>query len=307
MREIYFKSFVTPFYKAYLGFFILVSVILGVFMELKQHLMIAEKIMKTPTWFGLLIFSFIFYTFLQLRFQIKLIQDPKYLIFQKLSFLSFSKFSKDFISVWLVNHTLILLYSLIISFVGLKIGNWEKVVSLWISLFISGFASLYFSYKTLQKYYPEKHFYRSQIIHIKPYFLWFSFHLKENRPLLLLAVKTTSLFVLSGFFYSYFSGGYDSRWLAFGLLVSSYFHYPIWLEKVEFGEYQLNIFKNLPRTFIKKFAQEFFAIMVIAIPELLLLFYQGGGIKSKIDHFSLIFFWTTLNLGIYAMCLLNKE
>ncbi|MEN2281439.1 hypothetical protein AAGF08_04810 [Algoriphagus sp. SE2] len=307
MREVYFKSFVSPFYKAYLGFFILVFLILGVFMELKQHLMIAEKIMQIQSWFGMLIFSFILYSFLHLRFQIKLLQDPSYWIFQKLSFLPFSKFSKDFISIWFTNHTLILLYSLIISYVGIKNGAWDKVVFLWISILILTLVTLYSTYKTLHRYYPEKRIHQTRIIRIKPYFLWFSFHLKENRPLLLLAVKITSLILLNGFFYSYFSGGYDMRWLAFGLLISSYFHYPIWQEKVEFSEYQLYVFKNLPRTFRTKLFQEFSTMTVLVLPELLLLFYQGRGITSIGNQFSLSFFWVTLQLGIYGLCIFDKK
>jgi len=239
MREIYLKSFVSPFYKAYLGFFILATVILGVFMEMKQHLMIAERIMQSQTWFFVIIFSFIFYSFLQLRFQIKLLQIPSYHIFQKLSFLSFSNFARRFFSVWLSNHGLILLYSLLLTYVGLKAGAWEKVAFNWFSLFLMSYASMFFSYKTVQKFYPEKRIHRSWTRITKPYFLWFPFHLKENRPLLFLTVKATSLFLLSGFFYSYFSGGYDTRWLAFGLLVCTYVNYPIWVEKVEFGEEQL--------------------------------------------------------------------
>ena len=205
MREVYFKSFVSSFYKAYLGFFILVTLILGVFMELKQHFLIAEKIMQFNSWFAMLISSFILYSFLHFRFQIKLLQDPSYRVFQKLSFLPFSKFSKDFISIWLANHTLILLYSLMISYVGIKNGAWDKVVFLWISILILNLVTLQLTYKKLHRYYPEKRIHQTRIIRIKPYFLWFSFHLKENRALLLLSVKVISLFLLNGFFYSYFS------------------------------------------------------------------------------------------------------
>lgn len=302
MREIYLKSFVYPFYKAYLGFFILATVILGVFMEMKQHLMIAERIMENPKWFAAVIFIFITYSFLQLRFQIKLLQDPSYGVFQKLSFLSFSNFLRRFFNVWLFNHALILLYSLLMTYVGLKVGAWEKVSFAWFSLFLIAYASMYFSYKTLHNFYPEKRINRSRIITTKPYFLWFLYHLKENRPLLLILIKAFSLLLLSAFFYSYYSGGYDSRWLAFGLLISCFVHYPIWLEKWEFGENKLYLFRNLPLEFRDKISLELLIFLTLTIPESALILFQGRGIENKIELIYLLIFWLGLNPGIFALC-----
>jgi hypothetical protein len=122
-----------------------------------------------------------------------------------------------------------------------------------------------------------------------------------------LAVKAISLFFLSGFFYSYYSGGYDVRWLAFGLLVCTYTHYPIWLEKVEFGEEQLYPFRNVPFPYAKKIGQEFLITLILIFPEILLLFYQGKSMENKIDQFSLIFLWLGMNLGIYALSIFTKE
>lgn len=263
--------------------------------------------MENNSWFAAVVFVFIIYSFLQLRFQIKLLQDPSYRVFQKLSLLSFWDFSKHLFSIWLANHALILLYSLLITYVGLKVGAWEKVSFVGLSLILIAYASLYFSYKTLQKFYPEKRVHRSRIILIKPYFLWFPFHLKDKKPLLFITVKATSLFFLSGFFYSYFSGGYDARWLAFGLLICSYFNYPLWLEKVEFGELQLYIFRNSPIPYFKKISQEFLIAIILIFPEILLLLYQGRLMRSNIEQFSLIGFWIGLNLGIYALCIFTKE
>ncbi len=307
MKEILFKSFVYPFYKAYLGFFILATLILGIFMELKQHLMIAERILQTSSWFATLIFCFIAYSFLQLRFQIKLLQSPEYRVFQKLSFLSYWDFLKHFFSIWLANHAMIFLYFVLLTFVGLKIGAWEKVFAAWFSLLFLGFGSNYFSYQTLQKFYPEMRIHRNRITFLKPYFSWFLAHLKENRPLLILTVKATSLFILSGFFYSYYSGGYDARWLAFGLLVSAYLHYPLWMEKVDFGERQLSIFRNLPLAFKDKFIRELQTLMSLIIPELLLILYQGRGIQNKTEQVSLLCFWIGIHLGIYSMCMYSKN
>ncbi|MBB6324703.1 hypothetical protein FHS59_000318 [Algoriphagus iocasae] len=302
MKEVLIKSFVYPFYKAYLGFFILITVVFGVFMEIKQHLMIAEKILEKNTWFLALLLSFLIYEILQARHIKKLSQDPRYRQFQKLSFLSFFDFARHFAPVWLANQGLILLYSLLLFYVGIPAGAWIQLSLLVLFLILSLWASLYYNYLIFSKFIPETRISSNRIFKKKPFSFWFLFHLKENRPLLLLLIKALSLFLLSGFFYSYFSGGYDSRWLAFGLLISCFAHYPIWLEKWEFGEKKLYLFRSLPLKFGHKFRLEFIVFTILTLPESILILYQGRGIESKFDLFCLLVFWFGLNPGLFALC-----
>ncbi|MBN3582793.1 hypothetical protein JYB64_10395 [Algoriphagus aestuarii] len=302
MKEILIKSFVYPFYKAYLGFFILVTVVLGVFMEIKQHLMLAEKILQNDKWFLALLFTFLTYQVFQTFYIKRLIHDPRYRSFQKLSFLGFGDFIRFFTPVWLANQGLILLYTLLLCYVGIPLQAWWQVSTLLLFLTISFGISLYFNFLNFREFHPEIRLSKNRIFTNKPYLLWFIFHLKENRPLLLLLIKALSLFLLSGFFYSYYSGGYDYRWLAFGLLVASFAQYPIWLERWEFGEGKLYYFRNLPMNFGYKFGREFLVFLILMLPELTLILYQGSGMDHKRELGYLLVFWIGLNPGIFALC-----
>lgn len=307
MGDFLIKSVVYPFYKAYLGFFILMVVVLGVFMELKQHVMIAKKVLENNHWFLGIMLAFVIYSIFQFRFQRKLLLNHKYQIFQKLSFLPFSAFSKHFLPVWASNHALLILYSILLSVVCFQIHSWPKLILVWGILAISLILSVFYTYQTLKGFYPEKLISRTRLIKVKPFFLWFPTHLKENRPLLLLGIKAFCLFLMSGFFYSYFLGGYDSRWLAFGLLVCAFINYPILLEKLEFTENQLYYFRNLPLSYAKKILREFLIFMILISPEILLLIYQGSALENRMDQFNLISFWMGLNFGLYALILFVKE
>ncbi|WP_153231833.1 hypothetical protein [Algoriphagus machipongonensis] len=107
---------------------------------------------------------------------------------------------------------------------------------------------------------------------------------------------------MSGFFYSFFAGKYDARWLAFGLLISCFIHYPIWLEKWEFGERKLYFFRNLPLRFMQKIRLELLTILMLTLPEIILILFHGRAIESNSSLIYLIFFWLGLHPGMNALC-----
>jgi hypothetical protein len=78
MRNLFIKAFVISFYKAFFGFFVLVFIVLGLLMEVSQHIMIGERILQHPIDFVSLLLVFLIYGWLQYRFHVKLIQGLKY-------------------------------------------------------------------------------------------------------------------------------------------------------------------------------------------------------------------------------------
>ncbi|EPR65533.1 hypothetical protein [Cyclobacterium qasimii] len=130
---------------------------------------------------------------------------------------------------------------------------------------------------------------------------WLIVHLKENRPLLLLASKIFLLILLQLFFYSYTTDTYDERWLQFGMLCAVFINFPIWLEKKEFEQGKLGYFLNLPRPFLRKAWLHFYSTLQILAPELLYLLIHFPDLSDVRQVLSLLLLLISLNLGLYAL------
>lgn len=301
MNELFFKSFVIPFYKAFLGFFILIILVFGVFMELKQHLMIAERLLQNTTGFYSILLIFLSFAIAQQRFQLRLMNDKRYRIFHHFGFLTWRQLAWSFLPVWVANHLLILLYGALLSFVAIGIDTCGKLVILWI--FIAGIflADLSTTYLKLKKPFPDYIRVRSRIFKKLKFQFWFLMHLREKRTLLILAVKLVSIILLNGFFYAFSTGSYDLRWLEFGLLCASFAHFPIWLDKHAFESDQLSYFHAMPLRFGWKLKQHSITIMLILLPEFMLLIYRFGSVKNLANLLFLLLLLQALNIGIYGL------
>lgn len=290
-----------------MGFFILITLVFGVFMEMKQHLMIAEKILEKPNWFISFLGLFLGYSIVQFRFQARLLQRPKYWIFSKLAFLSFPSYSKKLFPVWLTNHLFPLLYVILILYKGVLLGAWLHVSILVSFVSILSISYLFLSYFEVKKFKQKYEFSSKRINRNRSIVFWFYFHLKEQKPLLLILSKLLSIFILNGFFYTYQSGSYDQRWLLFGLLIIAFLHFPLWLEKAEFSAQKLSIFNNLPLTFGFKLKREYGTTLLLSFPEILLIFYQGRASFGLVNGFVLSILWLGLNLGIISLSSLRSH
>lgn len=307
MSDFYTKSFVIPFYKAFLGFFILVLLITCVFMEFRQHLLIAERIVENNfAYLGLVGFVLIFSLF-QIRFQLLLMNDSRYLIFHLLAFLDKKKFILVYLGIWTKTHALLLCYSFFFTYVSFNLGRIEKaflLVLLLFGVFVLDFMLLYFK---VQKPIPERTISKSILFPKIPFSIWFLKQLSKNRPFLLLGVKLVSLLLLSGFLISYQSGGYDWRWVAFGLLNSSFLHYPVWLEKVRFEQEELGWFLGLPRNLLAKILANFISLGILLIPEILLILLRYSFLDNPLESTHLALFFVGTNLGLYGLVIRQAE
>lgn len=307
MNELFFKSFVIPFHKAFLGFFILVILVFGVFMELKQHLMIAERLLQNSIGFYSVLIIFLGYALAQQRFQLRLLNDIRYRIFHQLAFLSWRQLSWNFLPVWLANHGLILLYTILLTYVGFEIGHMAKLPILW--LFLAGvfLTDITLIYSKLKRSFSDHIRVRSRMLKNLNFEFWFLIYLREKRTMLILGVKLVSIFLLNGFFYIFSSGGYDLRWLEFGLLCAAYAHFPIWLDKSGFESQQLTYFHNMPVSKGMKLRQHSTTMILILLPELALLIYKYGSKETLADLSYLLLLFIGLNMGIYGLIKLKKE
>ena len=156
-------------------------------------------------------------------------------------------------------------------------------------------------YFKLKKPFPERTRVRSAIFNNLSFEFWFLLHLRENRTLLILAVKIISIILLNGFFYIYSGGGYDLRWLEFGLLCPAFIHFPIWLEKETFESEQLSFFRNMPLSYSRKLGQHSVSILLILFPEFALLVYKFGANGNLTDLLFLLLLLISINMGIYGL------
>lgn len=301
MREIYIKSFVTPFYKAFLGFFVLVLLIVGVFMEYKQHVLVAERLLQNDFGYIALLLALLTYSFFQISFQITLLNEPKYRVFQNLAFLSKKDFLRFYFTQWISNNLLIWIYGLFLTFISFGLDASPKVLVLWITVLLIFAMGLVLLYLKVQKPIPERVIAASKLFPIVPYPFWFVTHLKTDRPLLLLGIKALSVLLLNGFLFSFSSGSYDLRWIQFGLLCSAYIHIPIWIDKVEFDQDQLAYFRNFPRSPSSKLRDHLINAGLLLFPEALIIFMKFGWVGLNLDLLILCGFWLALNLALFGL------
>ncbi|MFC3878652.1 hypothetical protein ACFOSV_00600 [Algoriphagus namhaensis] len=301
MREIYIKSFVASFYKAFLGFFVLVLLIVGVFMEYKQHVLVAERLLQSDFGYITILLALLTYSFFQIRFQLTLLNEPKYRVFQNLAFLSKKDFFIFYFTQWVSNNLLIWIYGLFLTFISFGLGASYKVLVLWSTLLLIFAIGLILIYQKVQKPIPERVIRVSKLFPIVPYPFWFLTHLKTDRPLLLLGIKALSILLLNAFLFSFSSGSYDLRWVQFGLLCSAYIHIPIWMDKVEFDQDRLAFFRNYPRPISSKLRDHLINAGVLLFPEVLILLMKFGWGGLSLDLIILCGFWLALNLALYGL------
>lgn len=276
-------------------------------MEFKQHVLLAERVLENDKFFLGVLGAFLIFGIFQERYQLNLMNESRYRIFHSLAFFSVPKLLKIQLSIWTKTHALLLIYAVFLSYIGLRSQILLKPILLW--FFVLGVFSLDFIlfYFKLRRPFPDRVISKSVLFPRIPFGFWFLKHLATNRPILIIAVKLVSLILLNGFFFSYESGGYDLRWIAFGLLCAAFIHFPVWMEKVRFDAEELSYFLNLPRSFFLKIRQHLTSLILFILPELILI-----GIKFKTQDFGLIalnlsFFFVSINLGLLGLIVFQSQ
>ena len=291
MDDLYTKSFVIPFYKAFLGFFILVILVSTVFMEFKQHVLLAERVLENDKFFLGILGAFLIFGIFQVRFQLNLMNESRYRIFHSLAFLSVPKLVKVHLAIWPKTHALLLIYAAFLSYIG--VSSQSLLKPLLLGFFLIGVFTIDFSlfYYKLRRPFPDKVIPKSFLFPRIPFGFWFLKHLTTNRPILIISIKLVSLLLLNGFFFSYESGGYDLRWIAFGLLCAAFIHFPVWMEKVRFDAEELSYFINLPRSTFLKIRHLLTSIVLFILPELILIGIKFNGQELGLIVLNLSFFY----------------
>lgn len=300
MDKIKLSSFIQPFFQKTLGFWAVILLVGGVLMEFKQHLQIARFLINHPVLFVPLGIGFFLFTWIHLRIQLDLIRNPTYLVFHH-----FGLFKKDeFLSFWastiLINHSPLLAYLAFMMLIGWEQAN---LAPTWIlgSLYLMGLVfTLEKIRKTFQNPLQESVILRPRFRNPIPRFSWILFHLRDQRPILLLLSKFLGILLLNGFFYSYQSGGYDLRWLQFGILCTAFTHFFLLLEKSIFEQNTQSWILALPIPLIPKFAYHLGNFLIILFPELLFLVWRSSTL-SIIEVMSLCIYLISLVAGLYTL------
>jgi len=110
--------------------------------------------------------------------------------------------------------------------------------------------------------------------------------------------------LLNGFIFSYQSGGYDLRWIAFGLLSAAFLHYPIWLEKVRFEKWGIDLVFEFASLYPSKnwpAASQFLGFCFYPNLSWLLLNFPG------FHSLQLILLLLGVNLGLYGLVIFQYQ
>jgi hypothetical protein len=301
MNDIYFKAFVVPFYRSLLGFWILVLVFGGVFMEFRQHVLLGKFLFTHTLPFFILPLGFLLYAGFHLRWQLLLLRVREYHIFHQTALNRLPVFNKNWAVVALANHAIVIGYCIFLSFFGVEKGAWSSLAILWLSIVVSLSVSVRIIFQQLSRPLKETVLLRPRWKHSLPRFTWFILELRQNRPILLLLTKGLSLILLNGFFLSFQTGVYDHRWLEFGILCSSFLQIPILMEKAEFEQTRMEWFKSLPVQFTQKLLTHLVTCALMLSPELLFLVWKGLQASQGTALVPLPFLLIALALGLQAL------
>jgi hypothetical protein len=275
MNKVAILAFVRPFYQRTLGFWAAILLIGGVLMDEKQHILLSRFLIKNPVAFCFILVLLLIYSVIQLRIQQELLRRNNYLVFHQLGLFPKKELRLFWSRIILVNFSPILTYFLFLSYF-----IWEKkAFDLGITLWMSTLILLGFTYRKIRQtlHYPMKEAFvtRPAVRWAFPRFTWILLSLRQDRPLLVLLTKATGLLLLNGFFYSFQSGGYDSRWLQFGILCVAYVQLPLIFEKTEKEITQQSWMLALPLTWKNKLGYQMGSLTLLAIPELFFLGWKG--------------------------------
>ncbi len=301
MKELSISAFVSPFYRQYLGFWVLLLVFTTVFMEYPQHVLLAEFIYRNPILPWVLPLIFLSFSMLVLSFQKELLCKPSYAIFHHLGLWPKTEFRSHIFQVWISTHAFFIVYLGFLSIYGIKAHSYLSVFALWLVIIFSFVLHLNQIKKTFSKPIKERLVPRPFKRLTLPPFSWLLVQLKEKRPLLLLSTKGLSLILLSGFFTSYATGRYDIRWLLFAGLIAAYFHLPILMERMKMEATSMNWFKSLPSHPWRKSREHIIGLSLILSPEILMFFWRGIEVLSAFEVGYLAIYMLSLVLGLLGL------
>lgn len=300
-------AFVRPFYQKTLGFWTLVLLIGGVLMEPAQHILIGRFLFKNPLAFWLLPTSILLFGWIHLRIQLELVRKNEYLVFHQLGLFSPSDFRRFWSQILLLNFSPFLGYFLFLSYFV-----WEqKALFLGFSLWILSFGIILFNFililKTLHQPLKETFSHRPSVRWSFPRFTWIILSIRNHRPILFLLTKAFSLLVLNGFFFSFQSGGYDLRWLAFGVLCITYCQLPLILEKSDRELTHQSWTLGLPLSLGSKLGYQLGSLALLVFPELLFLAWKSVVSSPSFGIILLGIFLLSLVSGIQGLIYQKKK
>ncbi|GAB2498297.1 MAG: hypothetical protein EP311_11715 [Cytophagales bacterium] len=302
MNKVAILAFIRPFYQRTLGFWAAILLIGGVLMDVKQHVLLSRFLIKNPVAFCFIPVLLLFYSFIHLQIQQELLRRNNYLVFHHLGLYAKKELRLFWSRIILLNFSPILTYFLFLSYF-----IWEqKAFDLGITLWMSTLILLGFTYRKIRQtlHYPLKEAFvtRPTVRWAFPRFTWILLSLRQDRPLLVLLTKATGLLLLNGFFYSFQSGGYDWRWLQFGILCVAYVQLPLIFEKTEKEITQQSWILALPMTWKNKLGYQMGSLTLLTVPELFFLGWKGVLLTSPenlVLAILLVTFISALQLLVY--------
>lgn len=303
MNKAAIDAFVRPFYQMTLGFWAVILLIGGVLMEAKQHVLLARFLFTTPEAFWLIPVLLLLYGLLHLRIQLELLRRNDYLVFHHLGLFPEKDLRLFWSQIILANFSPILTYFLFLSYFAWEQKALVPGFALWVSIVTVLGYTFWKIRKTLHHPLREAIIHRPAVRWAFPRFTWILLSLRQHRPVLVLLTKAFGLLFLNGFFYSFLSGGYDFRWLQFGILCVAYIQLPLIFEKTEKEIEHQTWTLALPLTLKDKLGYQLGSLMLLIGPELFFLVWKG--VLSTVSEnlmlgILLLSFISTLQVLVYG-------
>lgn len=275
MNKVAVHAFIRPFYQKTMGLWAFVLIFGGVLMEWKQHVLLGRFFFKNPIAFWLLPAAFLVFSLVHLRIQLGQLRKNNYLIFHQLGLFTRNESGKFWSQIILSNHSPLLAYFFFLSFFAWEQNKIPQGTILWLSVIcLLGF-NLWKIQRTLHFPLKEEVIKQPSVRWTFPRFTWVILSMRQNRPILLLLTKALGLLLLNGFYLSFQSGGYDFRWMQFGILCVSYLQLPLILEKTDTEVQRQSWVLALPLQLSHKLGYQLGSLGILIFPELLFLGWKG--------------------------------
>ncbi len=300
------RSLVHTFYKANIGFFLVVLYLAFFFMRAEEHIALASSVSTSLSLTLLTLLLWAVYWLKAIGFVYKTINTGTYSFIRQLPL--YSK-KKQFIWLFIVLYIIgepAWAYAMFISFFNFKYETY------WLFTLMMVFLVGVNIFATLAIMHILKHPIREKAIGLwhrfiskklsLPYPLWYVRHLFVHEPMLAFLSKTGSLTLLLATFYLFETDVYDWRLLAVGSLFAFTINSMLIYNNYEFTIKNYWIY-NLPRTYSQIIFATLITNIILFLPETLFILFHLPQNIAFIHWGGLLLFQTFLSYFLFSSLL----
>jgi hypothetical protein len=276
LYKVSYRSLAVPFYEANAVFFMIVVYFAFGILSAREHIAIAASIaVSLPvTLLVMLLWTFyILKAFLSIK---NTLRKPEFRFMHMAALFSPFRRFIFFATAQLIVNLPVIAYALFILYYQILLGQLLNLIIIIVYLQLTIYIPALLYVKLLKKPYSESGHNRVQRFinkgMVKPYYLWFLFHLGVNKPGMVFLSKLLSLGIIMAFYLYYGTGEYDWRVLGLGTLFGFSGNLGLVFQYHQFEHQSLMHFRNIPIPVTMRMVFSATALFLLLVPELLLAF-----------------------------------